>query len=136
MGYLDPYRQRRYQNEWLKKKRRGERGDEVREARRLHRAKEAGAEGNGAPPGWEAEQLERQGGKCRWCPQDITAEIRDERGRRRVGYDADHVVPLAEGGRHEAENMVLACPLCNARRGGELNGDQGREQGQEGAQGP
>lgn len=129
MAYLDRGRQRRYQNRWLKRKRRGPRGDEVREAARRARAREFGAEGNGLSPGWEAEQLELQGGLCWWCGRDIRAEIRDERGRFRVGYDADHVVPLADGGRHEPENTVLACPLCNARRGGKLNGDQGREQG-------
>ena len=45
MANRDPYLRRRYQNRWLKRKRRGERGDEVRNARRLHRAREMGADG-------------------------------------------------------------------------------------------
>jgi 5-methylcytosine-specific restriction endonuclease McrA len=29
----------------------------------------------------------------------------------------DHVVPLDQGGRHEAANIVLACPTCNSSKG-------------------
>ena len=104
---------KRYQNAWLKRKRRGPRGGEVREASRSHRAREAGLYGPNAPgPDWEARQLEKQGGLCYWCSQTFI------HGPKRVGYDADHVIPLDVGGRHTVENLVLACPLCNSTRGG------------------
>jgi len=32
----------------------------------------------------------------------------------------DHVVPLSKGGTHDLENLVLACELCNSRKGSKL----------------
>jgi hypothetical protein len=117
MGYTDPARQREYQNRWLKAKRRGSKGGEVRESARRARAKAAGAEGAGCPPGWEQRQLEAQGGLCYWCKGDITALVQ-EPTRMRTAYDADHIIPLGNGGKHEPKNLVLACRTCNGRRGG------------------
>ncbi len=78
-----------------------------------------GAEGEGVPPGWEAGQLAKQGGQCYWCLADITGTA-VRQGRVGVAHDADHIVPLAEGGRHEAENLVLACTHCNGEHGGHI----------------
>lgn len=120
MGYADPEKQRAYQNAWLQRKRLGAGGAAVRETARRVRAREFGAEGDGVGPEWEAEQMERQGGRCFWgCGRDITTPIREPH-RMRVGFDADHVIALENGGRHEAANLVLSCPLCNATRGGAI----------------
>ena len=119
MSHSDPAKRRAYQKGWLKRKRHSEHGPAVREMERRKRVKRLGAEGEGVGPEWEAEQLQRQCGRCAWCERDITQPIPERYGTR-VGYDADHVVPLEQGGRHEAANLVLACPLCNARRGGEI----------------
>lgn len=50
---------------------------------------------------WKREQPK----VCHWC---------GERCARR--FHVDHYVPLAKGGRHEAGNLVIACPTCNLRK--------------------
>lgn len=50
--------------------------------------------------------LERDGYVCHWCGGPAT--------------EADHLVPRASGGTGDPANMVAACKVCNARRGGEL----------------
>ena len=32
----------------------------------------------------------------------------------------DHVIPLSRGGSHSEDNMKVACPACNARKGTKL----------------
>lgn len=49
---------------------------------------------------------EQQGGKCLTCPADF----------RETGYQIDHVIPLAKGGRHCDDNVQLLCPTCNKRK--------------------
>ena len=58
-------------------------------------------------------QYRRQKGRCYWgsrvnpeCTQTLTR-----------GYHVDHVIPLAAGGSNGPENLVLACPSCNQRKG-------------------
>lgn len=48
-----------------------------------------------------------QGGKCPYCFSDLTES----------GFHLDHFVPIALGGKNEDENMQLACPTCNRRKG-------------------
>lgn len=48
-----------------------------------------------------------QGGFCAYCqgqhdPDELTI---------------DHIIPIDQGGRHEAANIVLACPTCNSSKG-------------------
>lgn len=38
-------------------------------------------------------------------------------GRKMKHLQQDHVIPLASGGPHTANNIVPACPKCNARKG-------------------
>lgn len=38
----------------------------------------------------------------------------------RSASTVDHVVPRSRGGRHEWDNVVAACPRCNARKGDRL----------------
>jgi 5-methylcytosine-specific restriction endonuclease McrA len=56
-------------------------------------------------------------------------------GCQRLATTADHIVPLAAGGTHAAENLRAACLHCNsagggrisaARRGGRVVGRQSR----------
>lgn len=42
---------------------------------------------------------------CYWCGASCKREAH-----------ADHYVPLAKGGAHEIENLVLACPACNRKK--------------------
>lgn len=50
--------------------------------------------------------LRRDGGTCQYC------------GRRSSAMTTDHVVPRALQGGDSWENLVCACPECNARKGG------------------
>ncbi len=55
---------------------------------------------------------EAQNHRCCWCGRHTT----DERGR---GHSAtvEHVVPKAEGGSDDMDNLVMACMRCNNERG-------------------
>ena len=53
-----------------------------------------------------AAQRTRQKGRCYWCGKKV--------GRL---YHVDHVVPLALGGSNGAENLVIACAVCNLSKG-------------------
>ena len=42
---------------------------------------------------------------------------------RKLGYSEiviDHVVPISRGGSHSEDNMKVACPSCNSRKGNKL----------------
>jgi hypothetical protein len=84
-----------------------------------------------APPGWEwaAGRWHRMGsrekqaviiakgnGLCAYCGREVVIPSRaDARGvpNRAV---MDHRVPVASGGSHSMENIVLACHSCNAKK--------------------
>lgn len=42
---------------------------------------------------------------CSWC----RCECADN-------YHADHIIPLARGGKHELANLTIACATCNLRK--------------------
>jgi 5-methylcytosine-specific restriction endonuclease McrA len=48
-----------------------------------------------------------QGGFCAYCQRQHDPDK----------LAIDHIVPLDQGGRHEAANIVLACPTCNSSKG-------------------
>jgi 5-methylcytosine-specific restriction endonuclease McrA len=56
-------------------------------------------------PIFEETQLAAQGGCCFYC----RAEVGDD-------YHLDHVIPVAHGGPHHPDNLVVACPTCNVRK--------------------
>lgn len=49
--------------------------------------------------------FERDGKKCAYC----------KRKERKIGLD--HVIPLARGGSNDLSNLVVACSICNAKKG-------------------
>jgi 5-methylcytosine-specific restriction endonuclease McrA len=53
-------------------------------------------------------QREHQNDLCFWCSAPLTA------------YEIDHILPLARGGSNHPNNVVLACPTCNRRKGDNL----------------
>lgn len=54
----------------------------------------------------ELRRWERQAKKvCYWCGADCKS-----------GFHIDHYVPLSKGGRHEVDNLVIACMTCNVRK--------------------
>ena len=50
-------------------------------------------------------QMEAQEGRCHYCAQPVTE------------YHVDHYIPLARGGSNGPENIVIACPPCNLKKG-------------------
>jgi hypothetical protein len=38
-----------------------------------------------------------------------------KRRRRKTWWDADHIVPIAEGGRHTADNLRTLCLRCHKK---------------------
>jgi hypothetical protein len=54
--------------------------------------------------------FERDGFQCKYCgkaPPDVKLVV-------------DHVVPVAEGGRSNKDNLVTSCPACNAGKAAKL----------------
>ena len=47
---------------------------------------------------WESEQIKA----CYWCGVKCPNN-----------YHVDHYYPLTKGGKHELDNLVIACPSCN-----------------------
>lgn len=64
------------------------------------RAKRSRAEGNYTNEDI-ALQLKTQKGLCWWC------------GKKFSKYHIDHRIPLAKGGTHNPNNIVISCPHCN-----------------------
>ena len=56
----------------------------------------------------------RAGNCCEYCllPQEVS-ELR---------FHIEHIIPRQHGGEDEAENLALACPECNLRKGPNLSG--------------
>ena len=61
--------------------------------------------------------------RCHYCPETTVA--RWPLGSRGLptywplfgpGFGLDHVFPRSKGGRHVADNLVLACRSCNTRK--------------------
>lgn len=74
--------------------------------RRMKRAQRQGAQIGPIPPDYVEQLMGFQGGRCAYCHEPLPA-----------GFHVDHIIPLARGGAHSWENLVLACPTCNLRKG-------------------
>jgi len=48
-----------------------------------------------------------QAGICAYCCYQYDPDV----------LTIDHIIPIAQGGRHEAPNICLACPRCNFSKG-------------------
>lgn len=57
------------------------------------------------PNGTRHQLYENQKGKCAFCHCSLKS-----------GYQLDHIVPLAKGGKHEVLNLQLLCKPCNLRK--------------------
>ena len=56
-----------------------------------------------------AEWLSRQVMKCEYCGIDCSNE-----------YHIYHFIPLAKGGKHDIDNLRIACPSCNVRKNAKM----------------
>ena len=82
-----------------------ERFEASRKARRARRrARLAGAPGRYTADDVAA-QMAEQDGCCMYCGERVT------------DYHVDHYIPLARGGSNGPENIVIACPPCNLKKG-------------------
>ena len=68
------------------------------------RARKAGAAGDFTAADWRLLQVQYRG-RCAYC------------GSKPKLLTPDHIVALANGGRHAIDNIVPACISCNARKG-------------------
>ena len=57
----------------------------------------------------------RDRGRCQYCGDRVPSN----------GFDFEHVVPKAQGGRTTWENIVVACLPCNQRKGSRTPADAG-----------
>lgn len=58
---------------------------------------------------WQALRItvmERDGEQCRYC------------GDTEGPFHCDHIVPLAQGGTNDLENLTVACRFCNSSKSG------------------
>jgi len=111
----NPEKIRRYQHRWSlrnpEKRREAHRNWRKRNAERSRaytrsrQARLAGAAGRYTADDVTA-QLQRQRGRCYWCEKKLGDS-----------YHVDHVNPVARGGLNGPENIVVACPSCNLRKG-------------------
>lgn len=56
--------------------------------------------------------LERDGWTCAHCGNSLEENHADPRHR----PEADHIIPLAAGGRDVPENLVASCKRCNGQK--------------------
>lgn len=85
----------------------------MQEKGRRRRARKAGADVGDVPADVRDILYERQEGRCVYCGLPLSEGD---------GIHLDHVVPLAQGGAHSMENLVLACAPCNLSKGAKTPG--------------
>lgn len=74
----------------------------------LRRARKQGSNGVVTTQDIQAQYATQQG-CCMWCSEFVGTV-----------YDVDHVKPLARDGTHTPDNIVIACPTCNGKKGAKL----------------
>jgi len=60
------------------------------------------------------EVLLRTATHCSYCTCEISTELPPTHPQKAT---ADHIIPVAEGGTDDIENLIPACLLCNEKRG-------------------
>lgn len=79
-----------------------------RELRRAHEgARRARKRGGTAQPVDAGDVFLRDGGRCHICKRCVS----------RKNFHLDHLIPLSKGGSHSTDNLAVAHPKCNLRRG-------------------
>lgn len=72
-------------------------------------------------PGVREEVIARDGYVCRYC--SCAVHVGEGQSLRRLTID--HVIPSSRGGRSRTPNLVVACWLCNARKGDRTPAEMG-----------
>jgi 5-methylcytosine-specific restriction endonuclease McrA len=89
----------------LKSKWRAEHADLLRVVRATYKARRRAWHVGGATSAEVAQWLRSQVLTCRYCASDCAGN-----------FHIDHVVPLSRGGKHETQNLAIACASCNVRK--------------------
>lgn len=76
--------------------------EQYKAIRKSYKARRRAQENNGISGPELAKWVSEQTKVCHWCE----AKCPDD-------YHVDHYFPLSKGGKHEIENLVIACPSCN-----------------------
>lgn len=84
---------------------REENAELIKQVKRAYKHRRRALESGGVSGRELADWAERQVKKCYWC--NVQCE---------KNYHIDHYQPLARGGSHELDNLVIACPTCNQRK--------------------
>jgi hypothetical protein len=53
------------------------------------------------------DRILESGGRCEWCGVSVVGSA----------FEVDHIISLSQGGGNVAENLVVACPSCNRKKG-------------------
>lgn len=61
---------------------------------------------NGSLSNSEIIKLRKKTNKCYWCNSIIVEN----------NFHIDHYTPLSKGGKHDINNIVIACPTCNLKK--------------------
>ena len=56
-------------------------------------------------------------GRCFYCDRPTRLPQSGETASGALSATVDHIIPRCQGGRHDWNNLVLACFRCNNRRG-------------------
>lgn len=101
-AYLERNRARIYaaQRAWEKKN-----PEKVKATKHNYKIKRRAKESSGISTRELSDWACSQAKVCYWCLTKCENE-----------YHIDHYVPLAKGGKHEIDNLVIACPTCNMRK--------------------
>ena len=59
------------------------------------------------PRPWVLQALDKQRGKCPRCPEPLTVE----------DVTGDHIIPVAQGGKHHRGNICATHRSCNSAKG-------------------
>lgn len=76
--------------------------DKVKAIKHNYKARRRAQERGGVTSNELHKWAELQSKRCYWCGCDC-----------KDNYQVDHYFPLAKGGKHEIENLVISCPPCN-----------------------
>ena len=60
--------------------------------------------------------IDRDGWECTYCDCDTSLEEN--------GYAIDHVLPLAQGGGNDIDNLTMCCRSCNSSKGDRILDDE------------
>jgi 5-methylcytosine-specific restriction endonuclease McrA len=113
LANIEKYRRRqkevsvRFRDEYLQRVLQWQRDnpDKVRAREARRRARKIAAEGFHTDADIR-EIYDEQGGVCAYCFVPLP-----------VDYHVEHFIPLSKGGSNWPENLRIACPICNAKKG-------------------